>query len=115
MSVYSWPESIISETIGVVRNFLCSGDPSESKKIIVAWKKITKPINEGELGIRDLAEINTTLQMKLAASILWGEDTFSRFMKAKFWIDKGTPIRYHKPSSIWPGIKRVLKTVKTRT
>ncbi|KAF9625747.1 hypothetical protein IFM89_026709 [Coptis chinensis] len=53
--------------------------------------------------------------MKLAWSMLNGTDDFSMLMRSKYKGRNGRFIHYHKPSSIWAGIKEALFEVTARS
>ncbi|KAF9626762.1 hypothetical protein IFM89_039042 [Coptis chinensis] len=114
MAVYWWPSSLIKEAERSIRNFLWSGDPSQRKMITIGWDKVCKPVEEGGLGIRRLREINVSMLMKLAWQFKSGDDDFSTFMRGKFLTRDGEKAKY-KISSLWPGLKRVMKGVHNKS
>lgn len=99
-----------------IRNLFWSGNPEKQKSITVAWDQACKPLDEGGLNIRKLAEVNKAMLIKLAWSI-WENPSglWSRYMRAKYFHKDETPFHYHKHSSIWPGIKSILHLMEERT
>jgi hypothetical protein len=55
ISIYSWPVRLIKELERYLRNFLWSGDLNVRKCVIVPWKIVCSPIDEGGLGVRSLS------------------------------------------------------------
>lgn len=78
---------------------------SISITITVDWNQVCKPLDEGGLNIRRLADVNKAMLLKLAWSLkanpscLW-----SRYMRAKSFHKDGQPIDGYKKSTIWLGI-----------
>lgn len=50
----------------------------------VRWKKITKPLEEGELGTKDCNDTMDKLQYKLAWKFIEGTSLWSRIMREKY-------------------------------
>ncbi|KAF9623337.1 hypothetical protein IFM89_000826 [Coptis chinensis] len=53
--------------------------------------------------------------MKLAWNFKCGSDDFAQFMRLKYLTTDGAQIGYHKYSSIWPGIRRALNEIDSRS
>ncbi|XP_026428417.1 uncharacterized protein LOC113324314 [Papaver somniferum] len=75
-------------------NFLWSGDPSVKKLAIVKWDEVNSPIAE--------------LLWKIENEYV--EWTF--FVRAKYKYKNGEWTKYHKESTIWPGLKWVISEVQ---
>lgn len=82
--------------------------------ITLSWHKTTRPKKEGGLGLRKLKDINIAMLMKLAWVFMEGEEELGKFLRYKFLDSTGNMIRYHKPSTIWPGIKVGLRELQNR-
>jgi hypothetical protein len=65
IQIYSWPVSLIKDLEIMIRNFIWSGDINKRKLVTVAWSKISKPVNEGGLGLRSISNLNKGANLKL--------------------------------------------------
>ncbi|KAF6161562.1 hypothetical protein GIB67_009441 [Kingdonia uniflora] len=104
MVIYKWPRLLIKEGYSIIRNFIWTGDPSQRKGITVKWEKVCKSLKEGGLGIRSLKEVNDDMLCKLHWAFCDRQEDWSQFMHTNFTNIAGDFIRYHKKSTIWPGI-----------
>ncbi|XP_026383722.1 uncharacterized protein LOC113279236 [Papaver somniferum] len=112
MSVYRWPTTVVKECERIIRNFLWYGDPAVKKLIIIKWVEVCAPMEEGGLGIRRLEVVNKALLLNLFWKIETEDEEWTNFMKSKFKNNKGEWITTYKQSSIWPGLKWVMKDLK---
>ncbi|KAF6135518.1 hypothetical protein GIB67_015371 [Kingdonia uniflora] len=99
------PQSLIKEGDAIIRNFIKTGDPTKRKGIMLHWEKLCKLVKEGGLGIRSLKEVNNEMQCKLNWIFMRREEPWAQMIYAKFHTKSGDRIKYHKSSSVWPGIK----------
>ncbi|KAF6168177.1 hypothetical protein GIB67_011562 [Kingdonia uniflora] len=85
------------------------------KLVTVSWDKVCKPEEESDLGILSLKSINLALLMKMGWGFLTSEEQGAEFFRAKYIKKNGELINYFKHSSIWPGLKGVMKYVKNNS
>ncbi|KAJ8447113.1 hypothetical protein Cgig2_022842 [Carnegiea gigantea] len=91
-----------------VRRFLWAGTNTERKLYLVAWDIITRPIEEGGLGIRAMRELNSASMTKLRWRLIHDPETlWARVLRHKYCKGRvGTlhmePGRY--PSNAWKGV-----------
>ncbi|KAF6159315.1 hypothetical protein GIB67_032086 [Kingdonia uniflora] len=98
-------ESLIKEGDAIIRNFIWTRDPTKRKGITLRWDKLCEPVKEGGLGIRSLKEVNNAMICKLNWIFTLREEPWAQMMYAEFYTKSGDRIKYHKRSSVWPGIK----------
>ena len=104
ITIYSWPSSLIKELEKYFRNFIWSGDLYSKKQVIVAWKTVCTPIEEGGLGIRSLSKLNEATNLKLCWEMLDSDRQWATFLRSR--VLRGNKfIGYHIFSSVWSGIK----------
>ncbi|XP_026459802.1 uncharacterized protein LOC113360512 [Papaver somniferum] len=82
------------------------------KLITVKYEKICAPITEGGFGLRRFEVINKALLMTLLWKIKTEDEEWIQFMNDKFKDKNGIWIKYHRKSSIWPGLKWVMNEVQ---
>ncbi|XP_022024397.1 uncharacterized protein LOC110924709 [Helianthus annuus] len=95
-SVFLLPNRVIISLEAKMRNFLWSQDSSFQKgRAKVSWKSVCVPKNEGGLGIRRIADVNTALMTSHIWSILinrrslWVEWVHAYRLRGKsFWACK---------------------------
>ena len=58
ISIYAWPVSLLKDLKKCIRNFIWSGDIEKRKLVTVSWKKVCRPFDEGDLGLRSLVRLN---------------------------------------------------------
>lgn len=66
MLIYQLPKNLLHKLDMYSKNFICNGDGQARSVVTVHWKKMTKPVNEGGIGIRSLIEFNEAERKKLA-------------------------------------------------
>ncbi|XP_026454189.1 uncharacterized protein LOC113355526 [Papaver somniferum] len=86
--------------------------PSVKKLVTVKWDEVNSPVEEGGLGLRILEVINKALLMKLLWKIENEDVEWTLFMRSKYKDKNGEWIKYHKHSTIWPGLKWVISEVQ---
>ncbi|XP_076881089.1 uncharacterized protein LOC143529105 [Bidens hawaiensis] len=65
-SLYKAPLAVIEKLESIMRRFLWAGSTEEKKICWVAWDSVTRPKNEGGLGITNLRVTNEALLLKWA-------------------------------------------------
>lgn len=96
LAVYKWHIACIKEVQRIIKNFIWSGNLSKRKLVVVQWKRVTTPIKEGGLGIRNLRGMNLALLIKHCEWILSESNDWENFMALKFKKRDGTWLTYHK-------------------
>ncbi|KAL9690876.1 hypothetical protein QQ045_011288 [Rhodiola kirilowii] len=91
MRVLLFPKFVIKKVTAICRNFLWSG-ASSSNKNLVAWKAVTKPKDEGGLGIKNLIIFNKALLLKQVWDLCRDKDAL--------WI-RWMHTYYFNSQSIW--------------
>ncbi|KAK4477283.1 hypothetical protein RD792_016497 [Penstemon davidsonii] len=109
------PSSTCNQLDKLNRNFLWSSDISQRKLHLVGWHKVTRPKNEGGLGIRQARKANIALLAKVGwrtlngENRLWGDTFRSKYLKNEdilaYKIKGGD-------SFTWKGVVRSLKEVE---
>ncbi|KAF6152066.1 hypothetical protein GIB67_031388 [Kingdonia uniflora] len=105
MASYNWPCSLIKEGDNILLNYIWIEDSKKGKGVTLKWEKVRKPINEGGLGVRSLGEVNNVMLCKLHWVFKQRSEDWALFLKSKFSTKSEGTICYHKPSTIWSGIK----------
>ncbi|KAF9602549.1 hypothetical protein IFM89_029848 [Coptis chinensis] len=100
MSIHRWPTSSIKEWETLMRNFLGTGSPTETKKTTVACDKVCKPYEEGGLCIRRLRELNLTFLMKLGWHVLNENNNFADLRRSKYFTIDNEVIKCNVSTSI---------------
>ncbi|KAF5444244.1 hypothetical protein F2P56_036732 [Juglans regia] len=84
LSILQVPKSVIVSLNRCFGNFFWGMKEGKPKKHWRAWDGRCKPVQEGEAGIRNIAETQKELHMKFAWKILTENSQWSRFFKAKY-------------------------------
>jgi hypothetical protein len=58
------PELVITQIVGMCRNFLWTGDILKSKSALVAWRTVCLPKNKGGLGLFEIKACNESFIAK---------------------------------------------------
>ena len=75
-SILFAPKVIIASIEALLRNFLCKGGKQNEKKLpLVSWNKVSKPLMQGGLQIRNLAWKNLALGAKILRKIVSRKST----------------------------------------
>jgi len=78
-SVLLAPKDIIAQIETLLRHFLWKGGKQNEKKLLlVSWEKISKPLLEGGLQIRDLEAQNLALGAKLLWNLISRKTSWSK-------------------------------------
>lgn len=107
MSTCKVPNSVIIELNRLMRNFFWGQEEGKRYMAYVAWANICRPIDDGGLGIRDLATVNDALLLKsLWAVASHGQALWIDIVKAKYlpqsllWLST----RNYRCSTFWRSI-----------
>ncbi|XP_026440056.1 uncharacterized protein LOC113338842 [Papaver somniferum] len=111
MSLYKWPKSVIKEYENIIRNFLWFGDPTVKNLATVKWDEVNAPVSEGGFGIRRLELMNKIFLMKLFWKIETEDVEWTMYMRDEHKNKNEEWIKFHRKSSIWPGMKWVMADV----
>lgn len=66
------PKSVFANINRILSTFFWGEVDGSPKKKWCAWHKICKPVSEGGLGLRDLEEMQKSLQIKFALKYIQG-------------------------------------------
>jgi hypothetical protein len=110
ISIYSWPDSLLTDIEKSMRNFIWSGDIDKRKLVTVSWKNLCKPFIKGGLGIRSLSKLNKASNLKLCWSILNSQCSWARLLKDRVFRNN-RPIQHHIFSSIWSSVKEEISVM----
>jgi hypothetical protein len=97
-----------------ISNFVWSGDVNTKKICTVSWSKVCISYEAGGLDLRPLANINSSLLLQLCWKFLSSDEQWASLCRAKY-LRHGNPVQTYMKSSIWPGIKDHVTTVKANT
>jgi hypothetical protein len=104
LNIFPMPSIVVSKITSLCRNFLWSGNPQSNKSALVAWKQVCLPLNEGGLGILDIAAKNKCFLARQLWNIHLKSDSFWIRWVHQFYLTHGTiwSSRAHKSSSpLW--------------
>lgn len=110
MLIYKWPR-VTSQVENVIEEFCLYWGWPKKTLTTISWKRICKPVTEGDLGIWFLEVFNKASMFKLAWEVMKGEKHCPLFLCARF-LNGGVPLNYYKSSFIWVGIKQVINQLK---
>lgn len=88
MLILNFPQNVLKSIKRLFSSFFWGEMDGKFKKHCIAWKTLCKPIEEGEIGIRELEDIQTSLHMKYAWKVLTSQDIWASFFHAKYVGDK---------------------------
>ncbi|PNY13123.1 hypothetical protein L195_g009771 [Trifolium pratense] len=80
----------------------------------VSWSKVCTSYEAGDLDLRPLANINSSLLLQLSWKFLSSDEQWATLCRAKY-LKHGNPAQTYMKSSIWHGIKDHVPTVKANT
>jgi hypothetical protein len=113
------PTTMILKINALFRRFLWEGRKKNGSKIhLISWWKITKPISEGDLNLRDINAQNLALGAKLLWKLVLGNSTWSKkTLWKKYFHDQRTkcldrPAKMVKGSPIFNLCLKALKLFK---
>ncbi|XP_028123851.1 uncharacterized protein LOC114320952 [Camellia sinensis] len=109
LSLFKMPEGVASELDKIQAKFLWGGSEQGRKIHMIKWEELSKRVNQGGLGIRQLRVANNCLLIKWwwrfgkENDALWKRVICSKYkMEAGGWIPSLTPSMSH--SAVWKGI-----------
>lgn len=107
MGTIKVPNSVIKGVNGSDPDFFWGAMDKKRFMCYVSWEKITQPLNQGGLAIRDFTSVNEALLMKALWQVANGSDAvWVQIVMAKYlpcselWSSKRT----YKCSALWKGI-----------
>jgi hypothetical protein len=78
-SILLAPKGIISKVDALLRRFLWKGGRNNDNKLpLVSWRKISRPLSEGGLQLRDLHSQNLALGAKLLWNVISGRSSWCK-------------------------------------
>lgn len=113
LSVLNVPKVIFTKLNSILSTF-CRGDINGRPRMKwCAWTNICKPIKEGEFGLRDFSEVQSSLHMKFEWRLLSIDNLWTQFFKAKY-IKHGHIVlasTSNTRSRFWKSISQVVPEV----
>jgi hypothetical protein len=94
----------------MLKNFIWSGDVTQTKICTVAWRVLCNSKEEGGLAIKDPRLVNTASLLQLCWSLVTSEEQWAHMSRARY-LKHGKPINYNIASSIRSGLKSHLSLV----
>jgi hypothetical protein len=61
-----------------IKNFIWSGDVEKKKLVIVAWKKLCRPLSQGGLNLRSLSCLNKAVNLNLCWSLFHSQSSWAK-------------------------------------
>ncbi|XP_042479159.1 uncharacterized protein LOC122060066 [Macadamia integrifolia] len=113
-AVYWWPSSLIAIMERWMRNFIWTGEIDTAKKISVRWDLCCRPKDEGGLGLRRLRDINKAMLCNMVWRVKHENSLACKFLRARFLRGDGSFKKSYKPSSIWPGFRKMWDFMTTK-
>jgi hypothetical protein len=107
LSIFSMPSSVINQIICICRNFLWSGNHTNSNSALVAWKQLCLPKKEGGLGLFDLKARNKSFLAKQLWNIHLKTDSIWIQWVHHFYLQQNTlwaVTAHHSSSPLWKSI-----------
>lgn len=105
LSVLKPPSKNLQSIEKLFSQFFWGEHGGKGKKAWISWKKVTKPREEGGLGIKALAEMMAALHTKLAWNVQTKDSLFAKFLKAKYLQGSGVTLQHtHNRSPLWSAI-----------
>ncbi|XP_026456295.1 uncharacterized protein LOC113357182 [Papaver somniferum] len=115
MSIYKWLRKIIDACERIIRNYLWSRNVEDQKCVTLKWENVCTSKEEGGLGIRNLEYLNKPFLMKFLWRMKKSNEECDKFFLYKYTDKNGNWITYYKKSSVWPGIRWVIKEFDENT
>lgn len=75
MSTTKIPTRVLNVLVNLIRRFFWGKKNHNQYLAYVAWDQICRPVNEGGLGIKDLATFNDDILMKYLWRLAQGSDS----------------------------------------
>lgn len=115
MATSNIPKSVLNEITSIISRFFWGKVNKQRYLAYVAWDKITRPIEEGRLGLRDLEVINEALLLKFLWRLAGGSDSlWAMVVRAKYmprsnlWDSK----RDYRCTPFWRSLMRLREHLK---
>jgi hypothetical protein len=109
--IYCWSIRLLKMLDRWIKKFNWSGDIYSHKICTVSWNQVCLPWENGGLGLKSTHSINSTLLLHLSWTIFTQDSECSRMFQQRF-LSHGLPSNRYFKSSIWPGVREFLNTVK---
>ncbi|XP_042511750.1 uncharacterized protein LOC122086899 [Macadamia integrifolia] len=113
-AVYWWPSSLIATMERLMKNFIWTGEIDTVKKISVRWDLCCRPKDEGGLELRRLRDINKAMLCNMVWRVKHEKSLACKFFRARFLRGDGSFKKSYKPSSIWPGFRKMWEFVASK-
>ncbi|KAG2696624.1 hypothetical protein I3760_07G066400 [Carya illinoinensis] len=84
MAMMDVPKSVVKKINSILSTFFWGEKNGRAKAKWCAWSRMSKPVQEGGLGLRDFSELQRALHMKMAWHLLSTESLWSRFLLSKY-------------------------------
>ncbi|XP_057803256.1 uncharacterized protein LOC131018559 [Salvia miltiorrhiza] len=104
MMVYHWPKTLLKELDHKCRNFIWTGDIMKKPNCSVSWDRICAIKEEGCLGLRSFSLMNKCFLMKMAWSVICGQNFGHRIIKSRY-LNIFCSTNNVLSSSIWAGLR----------
>lgn len=85
LAIYDWLISLVRDIKRGIKRFIWSGSGEvyKNKVIIVGWKSMCLPFEEGGLGIRYISKLNTAFKLKLACDFFQSNCSWAALLRHK--------------------------------
>lgn len=84
LSVLNTLKQVINKLHSLMSTFFLGKIDGKPKRRWYAWREMCKPVAEGGLGIRNLYEVQQSLHMKLAWSLISQSSLWANFFSKKY-------------------------------
>lgn len=102
MSIFKIPRNIIQIIEAVTRKFWWANGTEDEKLCWLSWKKLTRPKNQGGLGLTDPKIFNRAMLAKLAWRFLKnGSSLWVRVLRGLYYNNEDVLNQKAKPSDSW--------------
>ncbi|XP_042485259.1 uncharacterized protein LOC122065524 [Macadamia integrifolia] len=81
---------------------------------LVRWDLCCRPKDEGELGLRRLRDINKAILCNMFWRVKHEKSLACKFLRVRFLRGDGSFKKSYKPSSIWPGFRKMWDFVSSK-
>ena len=109
--IYRWPIRLLKMLDRWIKQFIWSGDIYSQKICTVSWNQICLPWENGGLDLKSTRSINSSSLLHLSWTIFTQDSEWARMFQQCF-LSYGLPRNSYFKSSIWPGVRDFLTTVK---
>lgn len=80
--IYKLPRAYPLKVLSHVRKKIWCGDGQQRKLVTIAWDKLSCPLEEGGLRLRNFSSMNNATLAKLAWEVLQSKSIWSKLMRA---------------------------------